>query len=373
MGFWVQSILIGILMIKYRLLHSLGVREVVYGLITLVLFGFMAEGGVRGYFYLIEKSSVRGGNISRYLGWDTKANIQINADKNMKRGYGRITYSTQKYGFRIFGDVYTRKKKILIIGDSTTEANTVSDGKTYYEYLKQNHDGIEIFAHGCGGYGSLQEYMIMDKYIDIIKPHLILWQYCSNDIVNNDHELESLSFINNNHMRRPYYKDGKIEWLYPAQNHGWIWNLVEYSYVLRIVNIRLNILRAETGQSIEYKLSPDSPALKQAIETTFQIMNLVQKRAGDIPVVAFSVDDPKWINKCFYDISRRCGIHFICGIPDAIENARRTGMVVDGRPYDEHHNWVGHSIIGNLILKYILETGILDGRGEGSLAKERGN
>jgi hypothetical protein len=198
--------------------------------------------------------------LSQYLGWENKANYRF--IKNL-RGYGEIIYSTKEYGFRSFSDVNTRKKKIFVIGDSFTQACSVSDGWTYYDYLEKNNDNIEIFSYGGGGYGSLQEYMILDKYIDIIRPDLILWQFCPNDFINNDHELESASLKNNNHMIRPYYKEGRIEWLYPKQNYGWIYSVVQSSYLLRMLNIRLNILKAEKKGSIEDKLSPNSLMLKK--------------------------------------------------------------------------------------------------------------
>jgi hypothetical protein len=270
------------------------------------------------------------------------------------KGYGEIIYSTKKYGFRSFGEINTGKKKIFMIGDSFTQGSTVSDGNTYYDSLKKNNDNIEIFAYGCGGYGSLQEYMILDKYVDIINPDLILWQFSPNDFVNNDYELESLSFKNNNHMVRPYYRKGKIEWLYPKQNHDWIYSIVQSSYLLRMLSIRLNIIKAEKKGSIEDKLSPGDAMFEKASETTSEIMGLVKKRAGRIPIIAFSVGDPKWIGNSFFDICKKHGIHYISGIPEAIKRAKNNGIIVDGTPYDGHYNSVGHTIMGKLILDYMI-------------------
>ena len=50
---------------------------------------------------------------------------------------------------------------------------------------EQLGDSFQVFSYGCGGYGSLQEYMILDKYFDIIDPDIIIIQTSSNDISDN--------------------------------------------------------------------------------------------------------------------------------------------------------------------------------------------
>jgi len=58
----------------------------------------------------------------------------------------------------------------------------VSDEDTYYAIIKRKLDA-EVFAYGAGGFGTLQEYMILDRYVDMIHPSLILWQFCLNDFI----------------------------------------------------------------------------------------------------------------------------------------------------------------------------------------------
>ena len=85
--------------------------------------------------------------------------------------------------------------------------------------LIQNSD----MSDGRCGYGSLQEFMILGRYLDEISPDIVLWQFCSNDFINNYHELESVSFSNNNQMTRPYYKNSDIEWLFPKKVWRMAW------------------------------------------------------------------------------------------------------------------------------------------------------
>jgi hypothetical protein len=351
---------------KYNFFNNIGFKEVVFSIVTFVLFLLFLEGALRFYYFVINKSNSSQRIISKYLGWETAPNFQ---STNTIKGYGKIKYSTQKDGFRVFGNTVTDKKKIFVIGDSFTEAHTVSDGSTYYETLQKNSNKIEIFAYGSGGYGSLQEYLIIEKYIDVIKPDIILWQFCSNDIVNNDHNLESASFINNNQMTRPYYVAGKIEWLYPRQKQSWISDLIKISYLVRTISIKFNIFKAETEGSIEYRMTPDDPMLKRAINTTSEIMCLVKKKAGKTPVVAFSADNPTWINNCFSDICKKNGIYYIAGIPETIEMEKKGGVVVDGSPYDTHYNGLGHAIIGKIIYDYLVDKCLLDREADKQIKK----
>ena len=77
--------------------------------------------------------------------------------------YAKI--SQDGHGFRMFGNVSSGKPRVFVIGDSFTQATDVSDDKTYYAIVKRLLN-VEVFAYGGGGYGSLQECMILDKYIE---------------------------------------------------------------------------------------------------------------------------------------------------------------------------------------------------------------
>lgn len=334
-------------MSKSRFQIKMNFRHILFSVITFVLFLLLMEGGIRIFFYIKNNFFVRERSFSSYLGWKTEANV---SSTSVVKGYGEITYSTQKYGFRVFGDTSTDKIKLFVIGDSFTQGHCVSDGKTYYDYLKNHNDNIEIFAYGGGGYGTLQEYMILDRYVDEIKPDIVLWQFCSNDLINNSHELESASFANNNQMTRPYYENGQIKWLFPRQYLGWMDKVIQSSYLLRLLNIRMNILKAENVGSIEDDFSADHPLFKKAINTTSEIMGLVKKRVGHVPVFAFSIGSWK---KIFQDICARNSIHYIDGIETAINQARNSNVTVDGAPYDTHWNHNGHSIAGQVILSYL--------------------
>jgi hypothetical protein len=68
--------------------------------------------------------------------------------------------------------------------------------KTYYALLAEKLNNLEVFAYGAGGYSTLQKYLILDEFIDRIRPQILLLQLCSNDFFDNDYDLEHSRWSN---------------------------------------------------------------------------------------------------------------------------------------------------------------------------------
>ncbi|RMH15399.1 MAG: SGNH/GDSL hydrolase family protein [Acidobacteria bacterium] len=326
---------------------------------SVVVCGLVLEGALRTFYAWRKAIAVETRDLSRDLGWVTEANVtKITRDDV----YGEVSYSTGEYGFRVFGDVASTRIKVLVLGDSITAAETVSDGEVYYDVMARERPELEVFAYGCGGYGSLQEAMILDRFVDLVRPDLIVWQFSGNDALNNVYELESRSFINNNHMTRPYLEGGRVVWRFPTLYRGPLDRLLQSSYLLRLLNVRGNILGAEHLGSIEDELDAAHPLIARARQVTSEIMGLVRRRGGDIQIAAFVADPHKWM-QIYPAICRQHGIAFIDGIPEAITAAHARGETVDFRPHDTHWNAAGHAIAGHLLagaLGGMIQRGELD-------------
>src|SRR5262245_26780045 len=91
-----------------------------------------------------------------------------------------------RHGFRRFGE--GTGLRTLVVGDSYTQALAVSDDRTYYDLL-QRDVGLQMYAVGSSGYGTLQESMLIDQYFDEIQPLLVVLQFCYNDFMDNDYAL----------------------------------------------------------------------------------------------------------------------------------------------------------------------------------------
>lgn len=339
---------------------SLG-KKILFLIIIFLLFFIVLEIGLRGYYFIHNKKVTRVENYSKRYGWIIQPNIKSTATFD---GYGEIHFSTTKYGFRRFGDVNTDRTKIFVIGDSQTESRKVSDGGTYFDYIAEKTNA-EIFAFGVGGYGTFQEYMILNDYFDTIKPDLILWQFCENDFWNNSFDLESTDWIKSNNMVRPYYyyyKNKKIEYKFP--NHSWLYRKVlRYSYLFRFLNQKLVILMADNfGMSDSNQPLQKRPLFNEAVKTTSEILKLAKRRVGKVPIIAFSAcgTSEKMVqNEVFAKICKDVGINYINGIPDSVYTAAKAGIKVNGMPYDGHWNNTGNAIAGKIIVNYLINNNFL--------------
>ncbi|MGI8497803.1 MAG: SGNH/GDSL hydrolase family protein [Gemmatimonadaceae bacterium] len=332
----------GSLLIGFR--HRVRGRDIIFGMIPVLLLALICEGVTRVIF--------RGGWANTMMldgsrGWVTRPNLH----KMIPTLHGVASYSTTRDGFRRWGNPANHKTKVFVIGDSYTHAIGVSDGQTYFDWLASRDTALEVFAYGSSMYGSLQEYLTLDKYMDVIKPDVILWQFCSNDIANNDRAFERASISNNNAMRRPYYQDGHIERHFPYRLE-----LVGKSYLLRYFEVQWRVLRRVrfNEHTLEDTITPAAPLYRDAMQRTSAILGLVKLRAGNVPVVAFEVDRPRFIDHSYERVARENGILFADSIPERIEASRAAGLRVDDAPADFHWTPEGHRIAGEALLRFLV-------------------
>jgi hypothetical protein len=300
--------------------------------------------------------------LDNELGWRATENYEETLTKLTKGGKPYIVHRSQRqHGFRHFGDPKSPKPKLLVIGDSYTQAAAVSDTKTY-PALVSRLLGMEVFAYGVGGYGTLQEYMVLDRYVDEVKPDLILWQFCVNDFINNDNGLEQASAMNNNGLTRPYWVNGAVVHLSPTpawqRVHEWI---NHHSRFLYFVVSRMDRLRAVTATaSVETSIEAEKfehPGFRRAVQVTDDLMGLVRARVGTTPLAAINCDDAEPYNEAFAMISAHHGIDYWNDIPDAINEAIRRGE--DVQTPDDHWNERGHEVIAGRIAEHMRARGLV--------------
>ncbi len=331
-------------------------RELLLACAATVVALALAEGALRVWFAVAARGGSRGREIVAGIGWQPVAHATVDEDVP---GFGRVRYRTGPGGFRLFGDPHTSKPRVLVLGDSFTEAAMVSDGETYYHRLAAARPDLEFFAAGGGGYGTLQEYMLLDRWVDTIRPALVLLQLHPNDLLNNSHALESRSTTNNNQMTRPYWENGQAVSRFP-ENDAWgpIYNLVRHSYLLRLLNVNVFVFRSRSAESIEQTLTPDHPDVVRADAVTVELLSKIRQRAT-VPVAAFSVR-PEHVF-AFWSragTSRRAGLLFIPGVGEAVDAAAEAGERVTGLPVDSHWNGRGHAIAAEVIARWLAARGL---------------
>jgi lysophospholipase L1-like esterase len=330
------------------------------GLVAGSFFFILCVGELAARIYYVTKHAVTG-NTPRFitiddnLGWRATPDYKFSGYRKDAGGNSYpVKITTNQHGFRMFGDVTSSRKKVLFIGDSFTQALHVSDDKTYYGILSQRLP-IEVFAYGAGGYGTLQEYMILKNFVQLIDPDVILMQYTSNDFVNNDYELEFKSSINNNRMRRPYLtKEGQIVYALPKSWARFRDLVNRHSVLLYVVIDRLDAMRRVRDDTIENDIISEGishSGFRRSVKITETLLRMVKASSLNASVFAFGVDDYSPYYEEFRQIAERNGIKFIDGIPQAIGEAQRNGLVTrasDG----SHWNEAGHKVAAEQLLKH---------------------
>lgn len=289
------------------------------------------------------------------MGWKPGPNYLFSGEQVSADGSSYSTHISQnESGFRQFGSLKTDKPKLLVIGDSFTQALAASDDRTYYAIIGQQLD-MEVFAYGAGGASTLQEYIAFDQFFDEISPDLVLWQYCSNDFINNSYDLEFNSRINNNGMTRPYLEEGTIVYRMPKPYPELFSFFIARSRVLRFVLTQIYKIQAKNPDTVEREiatLGTAHPGFQKAYEITRMIMEKVKQRAGQAPVVAFNCDNSQPYHDAFRDISEELDIYYIEGIGDVISEAKQSGRTVLADD-NAHWNETGHALVGETISRYL--------------------
>jgi lysophospholipase L1-like esterase len=183
-----------------------------------------------------------------------------------------------------------RKSKFFFLGDSYTQSVEVSNEHAFFNILKDSLN-IEVFAFGQSGYGTLQEYMILDKYLDLIQPDLIVLQTCDNDFLDNHFVLEREGGYNVR-LRRPYLTlNNEVVYRMPIPEwKHWL----SYSKFLTLLANKLEwIFTDQEGKVIaEAYIAEDERAYKpynDAIKITGMILDsLVERVPENIRLIGFS-------------------------------------------------------------------------------------
>lgn len=266
-------------------------------------------------------------------------------------------------GFRVFGDPASPHRRILVLGDSFTQAVEVSDDKTYAAIIGRSQ-GAELFVYGVGGYGTLQEYLSLDAYLEQIQPDILLWQYCSNDFVNNVPELERDSIFSNNGLVRPYRVDGETIYLLPKADPLGLRSLTTrhsrfaYWALSRwdIVQARFLVTPIGTVERDIEQQGFQHAGFSRAVEVTDRLMAEVRRRAGGVPIVGFSCDDRWPYHGALEHISERHGILF-APVGRVVDEAEQRGSI--SKMDDGHWNEHGHRLAAEVIETRLWEAGLI--------------
>jgi len=278
-------------------------------------------------------------------------------------------YQHQDFGWagkQSFGSKETTKKKLFFLGDSFTHGMGVPEEKMYYRVLEQRAE-VEPFIYAGPGYGTLQELLALKHYLPEVKPDLVVLQVCSNDLINNDWELDSKSYHNNTPLERPYWEAGKIAYRFPRNFPALRLVLPRHSRVFHFIFTKIELLQliaAKKGylHSVEIDIQRQGtahPAFARSVAVTEELVMQIKNAAGEAPVVVFSSDEVEPYHTELREMFARVGIAFIPHVPNQVAAAEEAGQKLrmkDG----VHWNVNGHRVVGESLLQGLREQKLLD-------------
>ncbi len=305
------------------------------------------------------------------LGWVATANYAFDGELVDAGGnaYPASIHSNSA-GYRMYGNPQEEsRKKVLFIGDSFTQAMHVSNDNTYYGILGRDLN-LEVFALGTEAYGTLQEYMLLDKIIDDIQPDVVVLQFCPNDFINNHYELELESVANNNGLRRPYFSEGKIAYRTPSRIATLREFAANYSHFLYWILSRIDIVKASpadlaaetTSEKLIVKYGVSYPYFQESVQVTEQLIGKIRARIpATTPVYMFSSHSVWPYHAEIQRIAQNSGMIFIDGTAQAVTAAQKEGITTVAGD-NAHWNNAGHQIVADVLKRFFAEQGNIWGQ-----------
>jgi lysophospholipase L1-like esterase len=345
-------------------------------LLTVASLVTLGEIGIRALHYFkygIPFVSLSGSSSRSLMEYDETLGWRVGADrdetyqsKDIAGAVYPVRYRTGPHGFRQFGNPDTSDTKILVVGDSYTHAVDVSNEQTYYALLQQRLSEkapTQVFAYGASGYGTLQEVLIVEKIVSLVRPQIVILQVCGNDIINNSYELEIASYFNNNRRARPYLDgDGAIRLLTPqSKSSRAMTELAAYSRMASWTLVRFDTLMASTAKArtVEHEIASrgfDHPGFRRSVEVTERLFARLRRALPTtVKLYAFNISRPRThpFSVSLDALLAQEGFTLIDGVADAVQEARLRGepvLAADGA----HWAAPGHRIAANVIADKIL-------------------
>tara|TARA_B100000809_G_scaffold255024_2_gene293011 strand:+ start:1201 stop:2154 length:954 start_codon:yes stop_codon:yes gene_type:complete len=160
-------------------------RKLTVSAVAVVLVLAVGEIAMRGFFGPALRVQLDERNLLyRYdaeLGWFPVANSRAN-----HTGVRQIDVQHNSRGFRDPEHEPGHRPGLLILGDSFVWGYDAEVSERFSELLRERMSGWDVYNLGISGYGTDQEYLLLQGQFDHYRPALVLVVYCQmNDEANN--------------------------------------------------------------------------------------------------------------------------------------------------------------------------------------------
>lgn len=185
-----------------------------------------------------------------YLGWTLKPGAH-----GWQAGEGNVWLRVNRWGYR-GGDWPLKKSprtfRIAVLGDSFTEAEQVTEDKTFctvterqlascpvFHAQQSRFERVEVLNFGCDSYGTAQELITLKRWVWEFAPDMVVLAiFTGNDIRNNSVVLEGVKC-------RPFYivRDGALTLGGPFEDSFWF----RMECMMRFESRHIQVLNAARG------------------------------------------------------------------------------------------------------------------------------
>ncbi|MBC8488078.1 MAG: SGNH/GDSL hydrolase family protein [Bacteroidetes bacterium] len=332
------------------------ITQLISSIAALAILLFCLEVGYRLVRGIVRSSSLQKSTVvsDKKLGWTLDTEMKKSFFLN-KCGEQTII-SPYRHRLIVKFPKYKNKRTILFIGDSSTQVASVSTGRAYYDIFEELvKNSFSVYAAGVGGYGNLQEYLMLNEIYDEIKPDIVLWQHDNNDISNNVYELDNSSFYNNQRPR-PYLNlnNDSIEMKDPGFplfdiSHGF--RFLFYKILILDRKYNLGILRY-LDSLIELDEETRTRKHKEGLEVLSRVLKLSMRNYPHTKFIGFCLGS----DDGFKNIFESNGAIYFNQFGSKIYSIEGTNC----KPLDSHLNHKGNRLAGELMYNFFKQNDLFN-------------
>ena len=282
-------------------------------------------------------------------GWKSRSNV-----RGMKVFNDKVL-NTNAQGFRDLRDyAYARdtgKVRILLLGDSFTFGEAVSDDEMYASLLQRMLPGAEILNFGVHGYAHDQMLILLREQGIRYRPDIVMLGFISDDMSRNlvdfrDYAKPHYS-IDNGALRLEGSPVPPIEQLLK-----WDWARPRLVDVAAVIRAKLTTREARTRKREELTAAILSEMIRVTDSIRATPMFVYLPIGKEIAVRSDSTEDERWFSRmCREHRTLKC----FSALPQFQEEIRK------GTTFKTRGHWdpAGHAVVAKAIERYLSDSGFV--------------
>jgi lysophospholipase L1-like esterase len=295
------------------------------------------------------------------LGWKSKDDYHFKTDdfNDSKGGKYSININFSKHGFRKWDTTANDETKpaVFFVGDSYVESLESPDKDLFYSVFADSLP-FRVFAAGTAGYGSTQEFLVLQHYVDSINPKYVVLEMCGNDFPDNFWKLEEVTGYKVG-QTRPYLNlNNQLEYHRP---HHLIEDVTHYSkwfgFLLgRTKNALIKLHVISNSENGDEMITRKGLAYEK-YHTSYQITgNCLKNIKGlldkkGITLFVFVADDFEPYKSDLRTLCKENNIPVVPSVAEEVRKHENAGETV--RAFDGYHwNPNGQKIVADELIKY---------------------